>query len=193
MKAYDCNQFILPIKNGNGKAFKEMYDLMHPLLVRHLYKLTHKSELSEELVNDIFMSLWKNRETVEITTSLKAYLYRAATNKAYDYYRKKERQPDMYSIEASEQIISSGTTAEDKINYSEMEHRVLNCVDKLPERCRLIFSLSRFSQYSRKKIAEELDISIKTIENQMTKALKLMKNCVFDKTDRGEGQNKRHK
>ncbi len=81
--------------------------------------------------------------------------------------------------------MSSSSNAEDKLNYSEMEHKILACVDKLPERCRLVFTLSRFSEYSRKKIAEELTISIKTIENQMTKALKLMKNCVFDKEDRG--------
>lgn len=185
METSDCNQFILPIKNGDVKAFKQLFDIMHPLLARHLYKLTSQSELSEELANDIFVSFWKNREKVEINTSLKAYLYRAATNKAYDYYRKKERRPDIDTLENNKNVISTESGVEDKLNYSAMEHKIINCVDKLPERCRLIFSLSRFSQYPRKQIAEELDISIKTIENQMTKALKLMKKCVFDGKDRG--------
>lgn len=185
MEASDYNQFILPIKNGDVKAFKELFDIMHPALSRHLFKLTSQAELSEELVNDIFLSFWKNRETVEITSSLKAYLYRAATNKAYDFYRKKERQPTIYDLDSTSNTSVSSSNAEDGLNYSEMEHKVMSCVNKLPERCRLIFTLSRFSDYSRKKIAEELDISIKTIENQMTKALKLMKICVFDNEDRG--------
>ena len=185
MEASDYNQFILPIKNGNVKAFKELFDIMHPMLAHHLYKLTSRPQLSEELANDIFVSFWKNRETVEINTSLKAYLYRAATNKAYDFYRKKERQPDIYSLEKSLEVVSGGTSVEEQLNFSETERKVMACVDKLPERCRLIFSLSRFSLYPRKKIAEELDISIKTIENQMTKALKMMKNCVFGYEDRG--------
>ncbi len=185
MEASDCNQFIVPIKNGNVKAFKELFDIMHPLLTRHIYKLTSRPQLSEELANDIFVSFWKNKETIEITTSLKAYLYRAATNKSYDFYRKKERQPNIGNLDYSLEVVSSGSSAEEKIHYSETEQKILMCLDKLPERCRLIFSLSRFSQYPRKKIAEELDISIKTIENQMTKALKLMKKCVFDTLDRG--------
>ncbi len=185
MESSDCNQFIVPIKNGDVKAFKELFLIMHPLLSRHLYKLTSRPELSEELANDIFVSFWKNRAQVEITTSLKAYLYRAATNKAYDFYRKKERRPDIGSLESSLEVLKSGNSAEDKVQFSETEHKILACVEKLPERCKLIFTLSRFSHYPRKKIAEELDISIKTIENQMTKALKLMKNCVFDEVDRG--------
>ncbi len=188
MEAPDCNQFILPIKNDDVHAFKELFDLMHPLLTRHLYKLTSQSELSEELANDIFISFWKNRKTVEINTSLKAYLYRAATNKAYDYYRKKERQPSIYGIDETLHVVSKDNNAEDKLNYVATEKKVLACIEKLPERCKLIFSLSRFSKYPRKKIADELDISIKTIENQMTKAIKLMKNCVFDKKDRGGKQ-----
>lgn len=158
---------------------------MHPQLVRHLFKLTSQTELSEELANDIFVSFWKNRVEVKINSSLKAYLYRAATNKAYDYYRKKERQPVIYAIEKSAHAVSTESSAVDKLNFDEMENKILSCVEKLPERCRLIFSLSRFSQYPRKKIAEELEISIKTIENQMTKALKLMKICVFEIKDRG--------
>ena len=185
MEASDCNQFIIPIKNGDVKAFKELFDVMHPLLARHLYKLTSRSELSEELANDIFISFWKNRKQVEINISLKAYLYRAATNKAYDFYRKKERSPDIANLESSLEILKSGSSAEDQLQYSETEHKILACVEKLPERCKLIFSLSRFSHYPRKKIAEELEISIKTIENQMTKALKLMKKCVFEEADRG--------
>ena len=185
MEASDFNQFILPIKNGDVKAFRELFDLMHPMLSRHLYKLTSRAELSEELVNDIFISFWKNRATVEINTSLKAYLYRAATNKAYDFYRKKERTPDTFNLESSADLESKERTAEEKLQFSEMEQKVMACVEKLPERCRLVFSLSRFSQYPRKKIAAELDISIKTIENQMTKALKLMKNCVFGEEDGG--------
>ncbi len=185
MKATDCNHFIVPIKNGNAQAFKEMFDIMHPQLTRHLYKLTHETELCEELVNDIFVSFWNNRTTIEINTSLRAYLYKAATNKAYDYYRKKERQPAIDHLEVGSNIASAGSNAQEKLNYNEMEHKVMSCVEKLPERCRLVFSLSRFSQYPRKRIAEELNISIKTIENQMTKALKLMKKCVFDTNDRG--------
>ncbi len=181
MEASNYNEYILPIKNGNVKLFKELFDAMHPLLARHIYKLTSRAELSEELANDIFVSFWKNRKELEITSSLKAYLYRAATNKAYDFYRKKERQPDIFNLEKTLDTISSGNSAEEKLHFSEMEQKVMICLDKLPQRCRLIFSLSRFSYYPRKKIAEELDISIKTIENQITKALKMMKKCVFDK------------
>jgi len=181
VESTDFNQYIVPIKNGDVKAFRALFDQMHPMLVRHLLKLTQQAELSEELANDIFISFWKNRQKVEINTSLKAYLYRAATNKAYDFYRKKERQPLVISMENQLNESNAINSVEEKLNYTETERRILNCVSKLPERCRLVFSLSRFSQYPRKQIAAELDISIKTIENQITKAMKLMKSCLFDK------------
>ncbi len=188
MNVLDCNQYILPIKNGDVKAFKELFELMQPLLVRHLLNLTKEVELSEELVNDIFIAFWKNRESTEIKTSLKTYLYKAATYKAYDYYRQKERKPEAADFELHAVHLSNDTKVDDKLNFNETEQRIRSCVQQLPKRCRLIFSLSRFSEYSRKEIAEEMDITLKTVENQITIGTKLMRKCIYENEIWGDGE-----
>lgn len=186
MEVGNCNKYILPIKNNDERAFKELFDLMYRPLARHIFKLTNAVELSEELTNDIFISLWKNRSTVEISVSLKAYLYRAATNKAYDYYRSKEKKPGLSNLEDHTFHLADNTQVDDQLNFTERQRKVYECVDKLPKRSRLIFSLSRFSEYPRQKIADEMDITLKTVENQITRALKFMKKCVYEHDIGGE-------
>lgn len=173
----NLNHLIVPIKNDDAKAFEELFGLLYKPLSQHIFRLSGQRELSEELAQDIFISFWKNRKEVQITTSLKAYFFRAGTNKAYDYFRKKEHAIKQDELKEVNAYAESNT--DDRILLSEMEKKVIDCLKSLPQRCREIFSLSRFSDYRNREIAGELNVALKTVENQINKGLKLMRDCVF--------------
>ncbi len=138
---------------------------------------------SEDLVQDVFFELWKKRGTLQIHSSLGAYLKRATLNKALNYIRDEKIKS---SGEEPLQILKSyQADAQGQLEIQELQKRIDQAINQLPERCRLVFSLSRFEAMTYREIAEELDISIKTVENQITKALRLLREALGGFLSRG--------
>jgi RNA polymerase sigma-70 factor (ECF subfamily) len=136
------------------------------------------SATAEDMSQEVFVEVWNRRETLDVKTSLKGYLRMIAVNKTLNYIRSKKmnfEQEDAVlhipSTENSSQIILEAEDLKNAINHA---------VDKLPERCRIIFGLSRYEEKTYREISEELDISIKTVENQMSKALKIVRKAVLE-------------
>ncbi len=149
--------------------FKEYYGFVCKVINRVLSD-EHKSE---DLAQDVFYDLWRRRESLDITISLKAYLRRAGINKTLNFIRdRKVRWDDEDKIPM---MASQAADANQILEGEDLQKLIDTTINGLPERCRLIFSLSRFEEMSYQQIADELDISIKTVENQMTKALKILR------------------
>lgn len=152
--------------------FKEYYTFLCQTIVGILPE-TH---LAEDLAQEVFLELWKKRKTIQINTSLKAYLRRAAINKTLNYLRDRKIKwddEDKIAVAAAET-----TNVVERLLEQELKTAVETAINRLPQRCRLIFSLSRFEEMTYQEIADQLGISIKTVENQMTKALKLLKTAL---------------
>ena len=128
-------------------------------------------DAAEEIVQDLFYNYWKNKETLEVKISLKSYLYQATKNKclkAIKHSLVKER----YSSEMMRQQDETDTSSTNSLELEELNDVIEETLNKLPEKCKQIFILSRFEGMKYSEIAENLSISIKTVEANMGKALK---------------------
>lgn len=167
------------LKEGDQKAFKCLYCSYAKPLKAFIQYLIQNPEDSEDLMLDIFTSLWENRGHLNIQTSVKAYLFQAARNKVASYFRSKkeyaylERMPD-FDIAAQDDVFSL-------LEVQDLSNQLEEVVSLLPKRCREIFTKSRYELLSYKEIAEDMNISEKTVENQINIALKKIRKFLDEK------------
>lgn len=150
--------------------FKQYYTV----LCRTAVRFTKDTEAAEDLVQEVFCKIWQNREVLDVTSSYKAYLVRSVTNQALNYIEKQKRLVLAEDTLPYEATMSANTTM-DLLAGTEMEERINKALSALPPQCRLIFEMSRFEELTYKEIADSLHLSPKTIENQMGKALRILR------------------
>ncbi len=144
----------------------------------HAYAITilKDEDEAEEIVQQVFFKLWDRADNLSFTGSVAAYLYRAVHNESMNYLRHQKVKAShqmhvAYRMKQQDTENSSG-----QILNKELENKFQSALAELPEQCRTIFQLSRFEEMKYREIAEKLDISVKTVEHQMGKALKTMRN-----------------
>lgn len=154
------------------------------LVCSSIYNLIPDYTLAEDLAQDVFCDLWRKREHLQINTSLKAYLRKSGVNKALNHIRKKKVSSNNDDTDILLNIKDASQSS--SLEYVELQEYINSVIDKLPSRCRVIFMLSRFEEYSYKEIAAELNISTKTVENQISKALKRLRKAMISYEKQGE-------
>ena len=157
-------------------AFEKLYDEYYSSLCLFANKYLQDIDLSRSLVQELFVNLWLKKEKIAIRDSLKLYLYKAVRNKSIDYLR--ESKKNVRLSEISESKLNS--PFEDKLEEAELNDRINQSINELPEKCREIFLLCRFEGLKYSQIASRLNISVKTVEMQMGIALKKIKNKLSD-------------
>ena len=130
--------------------------------------------MSEDIIQDVFLDLWNKRESLIINISLKAYLYACTRYKVYEYFRKNKNKLRVDLLDDLNKRLTESTPLT-KLMHKELVQHIENVVATLPEKCRLVYTLSREQKLSHKEIADQLNISPKTVENHITKALKTLK------------------
>ncbi len=163
------------IKEGKEWAFKHLFEIYFTPLCRFMRLYLSEKEIIEELVLDIFVYIWENREKLQIHLSFKAYLFQAAKNKALNILRQEKR--NVYLNEVDTDILDTDINS---LEEEELFLLIQEAVFALPEKCKEIFHLSRNENLSNQEIATRLNISIKTVEAQITKALKRIKDFLGD-------------
>jgi len=141
------------------------------------YNKTGDREVAEELVQEAFISLYKHRDSIEENTSIKAYLYVILRNKITDYYRlevMQQRYADYIIKHTSAEPMSPLVYVETR----ELEKILKEAIAALPPKCQEVFRLSRESYLSDKEIAEQMDISLKTVEQHKSKALRILRGAL---------------
>lgn len=164
------------IKQGDQIAFKHLFYQYMDSLERFVTYYIHDREKSQELVLDIFTYIWENRERFEIKLTLKAYLFQAARNKAFTYIR--DKKVPVYLDDVCPQEVGEDYNSE--LEVEELHRLIEEAVCLLPEKCREIFRKSREENMTNKEIAKELHISEKTVEGQITIALKKIRTYLGD-------------
>lgn len=164
------------LKKNNKTVLKYLFNTYHKQLFRYAYKLTLNKEISEEIVQDIFISLWEKRNEREIE-NFEYYLLRAVKYRSINYIKQKSKSFGQ-SNENTVSINSGYSTPQQELEGKELAEAIDKAMLQLPKKCAIIFSLSRNSEMSYKEIAEELDISIKTVENQIGIALKKLREML---------------
>lgn len=158
------------------QAIELLFRLYYKKVCQAVYKIIPKEETTEDLAQEVFYELWRKKDYLQIHTSYAAYLRRAAVNKALNYLRDQKIKLDDSTVVG--QLKLQAPLSDEKLEAAELQLIIDQAVDQLPERCRLVFVLSRFEQMSYKEIAEQLNISPKTVENQITKALRLLRQTL---------------
>lgn len=144
-------------------------------LCNYAYTFVQDRDEAEEIVQSTFMSVWEKRDALEIRTAVKPYLYAMVRNACLNVI-KHEKVKQVHAageIALAERSVESVTRT---VMAAELEDKIQEALLKLPEQCRLVFKLSRFEELKYAEIAEQLNISVKTVENQMGKALKIMRD-----------------
>ncbi len=125
------------------------------------------------MVQDVFLKIWERREHLEFSVSVKSYLYRAVHNACLNLIDKKKKEVRMDDV--SLKIVHPTASAEEKVDRRELDDAIKKGLEQLPAGCRKVFEMSRFGEMKYKEIADTLGISVKTVEHQMGKALRIMR------------------
>jgi len=165
------------IRKGDVGSFERIFHRFHPGLTRYAESLVHKSEIAEEVVQDVFYNLWKNRESLRITSSWQRYLYRSVYNNSMMYLRKIRREHPM-AEQLSYHLEIESEDPSGILQQEELTERISKTLEALPDRTRVIFQLNRLEGLKYKEIAESLSISVKTVEVHMGKALKALRTSL---------------
>ena len=170
----DDKQIIAGIRKGDETAFRMLFENYYQRLVVFANKYLDDLEGSRDLVQEFFMNLYEAADSFSIHTSLKSYLYGSVRNRCLNFIKYVEvRQKHRESILRTE--IENISSTEDSIDAMELEERIFNIVSNLPEQCRKIYLMSRGEGKSNKEIAADLELSIRTVETQISKALKVLR------------------
>lgn len=162
-------------KNDDIAAFEILFKKYYADLVNYSYRLTRDVDASEEIVQEFFYNYWKNRKAINIRVSLRAYLYRSVRNNTINYLEAVNVRRKYASKVLSGTANNSGYE-DTSVELSELNELIENALDELPERCSLIFRMSRFDGLKYEEIAKELSVSVKTVEANMGKALKFLRS-----------------
>jgi len=174
----DDEQLVHLLSAGDVEAFNEIYARYWKLLFYIAGKRLNNYSEAEEAVQNIFADLWARRSTLAITRSLKYYLAAAVQ---YQVMAAIAKKANIGGLESATQNLSTAG-ADNRLNFQELEEQLQHLVRCLPQRCRLVYQMSREEGLSNKAIAERLGISEKTVENQLTKALARLKAGLGDRS-----------
>jgi RNA polymerase sigma-70 factor (ECF subfamily) len=162
------------IRAGDSDAFDAVFRANYAALVGSAERILGRRDVAEEIVQDVMLELWRRRETLAVEDSLRGYLFRATRNRSLNHLRhgaiEKRAEPELAANRAE-----SGSSAHAALVEEEIEVAVKRAVADLPARCREVFELSRVHGLRYSEIATTLGISVKTVEAQMGKALRLLR------------------
>lgn len=160
-------------QSADERAFRVLFDHYYRYLQVTAYRYLADENRAKDIVQDAFAELWTRRRELTITQAPSAYLRQIVVNRSLNLLKRNKRMENHSELE-SENGFSNQAIPDRQMESKEGLQAIQAAIDALPPRCRTVFVLSRFEELSHKEIAEKLNISTKTIENQITKALKTL-------------------
>lgn len=169
----DDGDLLKRIQAGDEGAFDDVFRGWYPALVRVAAALLHETDAAEEVAQEVMLELWRRRHAIDADVSLRAYLLRSVRNRSLNHLRHlRVRRDTEADVEAT---YDTPIGADQPIVANELSEAVQAAIRELPPRCREVFELSRVNGLRYSEIAESLGISQKTVEAQMGKALRIMR------------------
>ena len=174
-------ELVAKIEEGDLQAFQQLYEEFYVSLCVYARRFTRANEIAEEVVQDVFLTLWEQQGRLTITASLKAYLFTSVRNRCLDHLKHLQvvnRYNEYYSNllrDAEDLYIFSQESGDAWLIAGELEKKLTDAVDLLPEQCRRIFMLSRYDGYKNQDIADNLGITINTVQRQISIALEKLR------------------
>lgn len=172
------NLLLQQMKQGDKKALETLFKTYYSSLIKFARNILKNTEQAEDITQDVFIKIWDKRQDLENITSFKAYLFMAVRNQCFNTLKVNERknwlddEPENYENYMSNHV-------EANLYAKDLNGKINEAIELLPEKCKLTFQLSRFENLSYKEIAETMNVSVKTVENQMGKALAFLRKSVL--------------
>ena len=163
------------IQKKDNKAFESYYKMHYKSFFVMACKYLKNTEQAEEIVNDVFMKIWEDGHKITIDSSLKSYVYRAIINRSLNEIQKNKKE---YNLAVDIFNTQEESYELRQIEENELKIKLFHAIDLLPEQCKKVFQLSRFEELKQQEIADQLGISIKTVKNHITHALKEISKSV---------------
>jgi RNA polymerase sigma-70 factor (family 1) len=165
------------IQQGDERALEALFKKYYPSLLRFARGIVQTREDAEDIVQGVFIKIWDMRGSLDIHTALKAYLYMAVKNRCFNQLKQNEKKYWMDESFKDDLRVSTEPVVY-TVAVKDLDREIRAAIEKLPPKCGLIFKLSRFEEKSYKEIAAIMEISVKTVENQMGRALQLMRTML---------------
>jgi len=164
-------EIIRRIRNGDKGQFESLFRSSYVSLIRYAKTLIKDHDTAEEIVQDLFFRFWQDKEKINIESSLNGYLFRSVHNRCLHHIEHK-RVVERHAEEMSYRQTESPESPSDILSYKELQDKIARILERLPEKCGKIFTMSRFEGLKYTEIAEKLSVSVKTVEANMGRALK---------------------
>lgn len=156
------------------KQFEILFKEYFPFLCSFAKKYVDDIDQCKDIVHNVFLNLWQKRKELKSDTSLKPYLFQAVHNRCLNYIRDNKKIV-RHDVMMENGEIPEHITSTDYLEQTELETQIKNAIDRLPDKCRKVFEMSRFEDKKYNQIAEKLGVSVKAVEAQMSKALKILR------------------
>lgn len=167
------------LRKGDKSVFDKIFRQYYPELVRYCLCFTKDTETAEEIVQDVFVKLWIKHDELAIKSSLKSYLYRAVHNHTLNYFSYIKLQ-EKYRTYVGFGTERNDITPLEKLTGQDLELKLNETILKMPKKCREVYELRHFDGLKNKEIAERLNISTKTVEKHVSKAISLLRNTLHE-------------
>ena len=164
----------IQINNLDKKSFELLFKEYFKQLCFFARKFVSDEDASREIVHDVFINLWEKRDSIDPDKSIKSYLFTSVNNRCLNYLRdNKKFNKDIENVEDIKEI--SNTDFSNKVEEAELQNKINDSINRLPDKCKSVFIKSRFEGLKYNEISEKLGVSVKTVEAQMSKALKILR------------------
>ena len=177
MKEEELRRLIQLMEKNDGRAFEDFFNLLYPRFFRYAFLYLKSDVLCEELVSDVFVKLWNVRHKLNKVKQLEFYLFRAVKNQVLTYIKRNAKH-SIGIAEYHQSDLVEYNSPENLLIASELAEKIEEIISNLPDRCETIFRMVREDGLSYKQVAVLLDISSKTVENQMNTALKKIRKAI---------------
>jgi RNA polymerase sigma-70 factor (ECF subfamily) len=177
VKQYSDAQLLLELQSGNDCAFQEIYERYADKLIAFALKKTQNEDEAMDMVQELFLSVWKNRYTIQVNGPLEAYLIVSVNYMAYKWFKKQSKQPQSLNDFMELADMAEDSTAQ-KLSFAELSFLINREIADMPEKMRQVYLCSREQDMNGQQIAAELGISHQTVRNQISSALGRLKKAV---------------
>ncbi len=182
-RVIDNEHFIrMAFAESTNKGFEALFRLYYQALYSHALRFVYTKEIAEDIVCDVFHDFWKSNTYHVMQGTFRSYLYAAVRNRAYTYVRYELREEKNTTSPESSEHLPEANNPESLIEYDELHQRIDRAILQLPAQCQRVFMLSRFEGMKNKEIAIELNVSLKTVEAHMAKALSQLRKAILGLT-----------
>jgi RNA polymerase sigma-70 factor (family 1) len=171
LRMHDEKALFRRMAGGDEKAFRQLFHHYNKILQPFVFKLTRSSQAAEEVLQEVFLKVWLNREKLAMAEDPKAYLIRIVSNESMNYLRVRAREVKLLAV-VRPMTPEEAPSAEQRLSCRETEQQIQEAVDRLPQACRDIYRMSREELMRIPEIASTLGLSNSTVKNQLVKALK---------------------